>query len=462
MSDFSGFSEDIDNGMDVLEHFGILGMKWNHKNGPPYPLGSGDHSAAEKTAAKAAGVKVGSDSGKGSIENVKKKKPTRSKSPKKPLTPEEKREQALAAARNGDKKKITKYIDELSTEELRDAQARAQMKDQLSKKDPSEVKMSKADREKRDVINSGDKELVKQHAAELTYQELVEAVNKVNLMAEINRVPPQPTAMDKMRDVANKLGTFKDVAEKGIGAYNTIAKVYNATHKDSEWPLIGEKANKEKDKESEKMKEGAKIVAEGVKKTLNEQMKEAKAQYKAQEEFNEWASKREAKKAAKAEKKAAKEAAKEAQKSGEEDKQPSTQEQTKSNEQQYETRQTSNGKYNMERAPQAKKTFFNKKDDDHEYVKKEGEGEDAKYFYKDKPTAEQKRLLESEREKDNRYLKQMEKISNQKMSDNDDIDYDSIFSDAYKSTQRNIAMDKAMEEYDWQEAYDYYLRHAEV
>lgn len=33
-----------------LRHHGIKGQKWGERNGPPYPLGAGDHSASEKKA----------------------------------------------------------------------------------------------------------------------------------------------------------------------------------------------------------------------------------------------------------------------------------------------------------------------------------------------------------------------------------------------------------------------------
>ena len=35
---------------DYLEHHGVQGQKWGDRNGPPYPLKPGEHSAAEKKA----------------------------------------------------------------------------------------------------------------------------------------------------------------------------------------------------------------------------------------------------------------------------------------------------------------------------------------------------------------------------------------------------------------------------
>lgn len=48
-----------------LAHHGILGQKWGRLNGPPYPLGSGDHSSKEASLAKRTGTKLGKSSGLG-------------------------------------------------------------------------------------------------------------------------------------------------------------------------------------------------------------------------------------------------------------------------------------------------------------------------------------------------------------------------------------------------------------
>lgn len=311
MSDFIAYAEDIEIGMAYLEHHQILGGKWGVMNGPPYPLGRGDHSASEKSAAKKAGIKVGSDSGKGSIENVEKKKSSvqnKPKKSKKELTPEEKREKALEAARSGDAKKIAKNMDQLSTEELRDATDRARYKNQLTSEDP---RGSKEEMAKLEAIRSGDKEKVKEYADKMSYNELVEAMNKVELTKKLNEVPPPPSAMDKLKNVANKVDDFRQVAEKGINAYNVAAKVYNSTHKGgAQWPIIGDNSkNKEKSQE-EKIadmlsKQAMNDVTKSIQQTqqqnqqksykdkADEQLRNQKIDYKNQQKFEKWKEKQE-------------------------------------------------------------------------------------------------------------------------------------------------------------------------
>ena len=240
---------------DYLEHHQILGAKWGKKNGPPYPLGSGDHSSAEKKAAAAAGVKVGKDSGKGSIDNVKKKK-------KAPLTEEEKRLKAEEARLKGDSKNINKYMDKLTTDELRDAQTRAQIKKSLS-----EEKQSKAEKDKRDAMLSGDKEKVKEYATKMTYNELSEAMNKVDLMQKLNYEPPKPTTMDKINNAIKKVDTARDWMEKSLKAYDALAAINNTFNKDNQWPRAqlnksGDKKDDKKDKESGLEKMAKKITSD--------------------------------------------------------------------------------------------------------------------------------------------------------------------------------------------------------
>lgn len=55
---------------EYLRHSGILGMRWGHRNGPPYPLSRRNMSAAERRANPV--------SGESSEESVKVKKPEKS------------------------------------------------------------------------------------------------------------------------------------------------------------------------------------------------------------------------------------------------------------------------------------------------------------------------------------------------------------------------------------------------
>lgn len=239
---------------DYLEHHGILGQKHGRRNGPPYPLDSGDHSSAEKKAASAAGIKVGSDSGKGSIENVKKSGggsggSSSFKTKKAPLTEEEKRLKAEEARLKGDSKNINKYMDKLTTDELRDAQTRAQIKKSLA-----EEKQSKADKEKREAMLSGDKEKVKEYADKMTYSELRDAMDKVDLMAKLNRVPPEPTTMDKIDAAMKKVDTARDWMDKGLRAYDALAAINNTFNKEHQWPRAEFGGNKDNNNKNDKNK----------------------------------------------------------------------------------------------------------------------------------------------------------------------------------------------------------------
>lgn len=233
-----------------LSHHGILGQKWGKLSGPPYPLGKGDHSAAEKRAAEKVGVKVGKDSGKGSIEKVKKAKTSK---PRKTLTEEEKRTKAEEARLKGDSKNINKYMDKLTTQELQDAQTRARIRKDLE--GPQEKRLSKSEKDRREAMLSGDKEKIREHASEMTYFELKEAMDKMDLMEKLNRQPPAPTTMDKIDAAMKKVDKAKNWMRTGLDAYDALAAINNTFNKDHQWPRPKKDNNNDEKKNDEKKKD---------------------------------------------------------------------------------------------------------------------------------------------------------------------------------------------------------------
>lgn len=434
MGDFTAFAEDIEFGMECLEHHGILGQKWGKLNGPPYPLGAGDHSAGEKSAAKAAGVKVGSDSGKGSMDNVKKKSSAQNKAkkPKKEMTEEEKREEALRAVRSGDKKKIAKYAEYLTSQELQDADNRVRNLNNIQREEPGVKKASKAEMEKQEAIRSGDKEKVRQYADQMTYQELSEAMNKIDLTQRLNYEPPPKSTMDKISEIANKVDQARQAAEKGIAAYNVAAALYNSTHKGgAQWPIIEKKVNDQKSKEQDVAEKLVKQMSNDMKQNVqqaqqqnqqksykdksDEQLRNAKIDYKNQQKFEKWKAKQDAK----AEKKNSQEETEE--KTTQDSEQPKKEIQRK---------------YTPERSPEFKKTYFNTK-----------KFEDSK---SKEPTEEQKRLVNEARESDEQYLNRMRnnvqtvrEVKTQKLSDYSDSSYDDLIPDSVKSYMSSTPINRS-------------------
>ena len=158
----------------LMNHHGVLGQKHGVKNGPPYPLDEGDHSSSEESAAKKAGISVGTSSGKGSLDNVE-------SSTKKEST---------------DKKE--------------------------SSSDTSQKKPTKED-----IVNSGDIKLIQSSMKDLNLTELQTAIAKRSLMIQVNKTA-NPSTVKKLQETTQTLKDISVSAENVISFYNTGAKILNS------------------------------------------------------------------------------------------------------------------------------------------------------------------------------------------------------------------------------------------
>ena len=167
-----------------VNHNGILGQKHGVRNGPPYPLDEGDHSSSEESAAKKAGISVGTSSGKGSLDNV-----------------------------------------ESSTK-----------KESTDKKDSSSDTSQKKPT-KEDIVNSGDIKLIQSSMKDLNLTELQTAIAKRSLMIQVNKTA-NPSTVKKLQETTQTLKDISVSAENVISFYNTGAKILNSLTTTT-LPIIG-------------------------------------------------------------------------------------------------------------------------------------------------------------------------------------------------------------------------------
>ena len=176
--------------IDSLEHHGILGMKWGHQNGPPYPLDAGDHSASERKAGWRKSLSSAAKKTKAAIQVVK--------------------------AKHDEKKQIKE-----------------------------EEKAQKKIEDKNEAVKSGDPLKIAEYSSQMSIQEYREAVDRLDLQKRLNNyLPPEKAKLtmgEKLDRARQGVDKFATNVQNGINTYNKCAKLSNTLFR-TDLPVLDKSA----------------------------------------------------------------------------------------------------------------------------------------------------------------------------------------------------------------------------
>lgn len=215
-----------------LQHHGILGQKWGRRNGPPYPLAAGAHSAAEKKA----GWRKSLDKDSDSSDNSK---------------------TVYGAKKSGFD--IGSYL-KAKKEKKRQAAVEAH------------------DAAKKDALESGDADKILRFRKELTNNELNDALNRARTVNNLRN----ETDSNRLRDVKKVMDTvrtIKDAVNLGIDSVETARKL-----KKTFTPEKKEKPNDFEKSLQNSLEQFGKMSVDELMKT--DTMKKLKDAREAGEEYN--------------------------------------------------------------------------------------------------------------------------------------------------------------------------------
>lgn len=107
------------------------------------------------------------------------------------------------------------------------------------------------------ALEKGNATEVLKFKGHLTNQELQSAFNRINLEKQLSSIAASETksTWDRLDSIVTKIGKVKNYTERGIEAYNTLAKIHNSFFSSDEaWKIIDGKGidqdKKDKHKES--------------------------------------------------------------------------------------------------------------------------------------------------------------------------------------------------------------------
>lgn len=192
---YVGYYED-----HYFAHHGILGQKWGDKNGPPYPLDPGDHSAREKKS--------------GWIKSLK----TRHAEKKK----KKQRQQALEKARVAKVEKAKQ----------------AQLAKEFEEK-------------KQEVLRSGKASEILKYKGQMTNDEMQRAIARINFESQLHGLSQkeQMTGMQKIDKIMDNVGTITNWVNKAANAYDAVDRILKKVNGEEDKESILQKAIKSEDLE---------------------------------------------------------------------------------------------------------------------------------------------------------------------------------------------------------------------
>lgn len=155
------------------------------------------------------------------------------------------------------------------------AKANKKRKATLEAKKRAEEDAQKHEAAKQEAIRSGNATQISKYQNELSNQELREVLDRLGSKQRLSdmaakETPKKLSKLDRATNIANKAAQAADIAEKGIKAYNTFAKITNTfADDDSQLPIIGEKKEKRNLSKEEAIKSGDPKILEAWKGKLS-------------------------------------------------------------------------------------------------------------------------------------------------------------------------------------------------
>ncbi len=224
-----------------LYHHGILGMSWGKRNGPPYPLEDGAHSAAEKRAEKKSWSERRAE---------KKKRKQRTKALEKARKQRQKNKEAIEKKeeilRKGSAKEVSKIRDQLTDEDYRKVFTRLDNENKLDQRVNQNIK----------------------------------------------------TGKERLSDITSTISTIATASQSAINLYNNGAKIYNTFNKKgNKLPLIKDEQQSKDKKIKEYLTDKAdlKTVVKNKDKLNGAELSKALLRFNKQDELEKYLASKESK-----------------------------------------------------------------------------------------------------------------------------------------------------------------------